>query len=113
MQRKIMQGLTTQQSAALILDFVRSRLLQMDVPGKQVLMDCLEDEASRQHMPPPISQVDLRRLRKTLSRMNAHKLLAVFTSRASKYSQEDRVRAEFVFTLVQSVHDQLLLMSNK
>eukprot|EP00438_Fugacium_kawagutii_P026324 Skav210233 [mRNA] locus=scaffold2884:101761:102102:+ [translate_table: standard] len=110
MQREIMQSLTTKQCAHLILDYVRPRLSQMDVPDKQVLLDCLEDEASkRQVLPSSISSFDLRRLRKTLSRMSVYSLLAVFSNRASQYSEEDRVKAEFVFSLVQSIRNQLVL----
>eukprot|EP00438_Fugacium_kawagutii_P034461 Skav200254 [mRNA] locus=scaffold128:113271:119637:+ [translate_table: standard] len=110
MQREIMQSLTIQQSAALILAFVRSRLLQMDVSEKHALLDCLEHEAStHQVLPRSISSLELRRLRKTLSRMNVYSLLAVFTSRDSQYSEEDRVRAEVVFSFVQSIRNQLVL----
>eukprot|EP00438_Fugacium_kawagutii_P026325 Skav210234 [mRNA] locus=scaffold2884:113960:114298:+ [translate_table: standard] len=110
MQREIMQRLTTQQCAALILDYVRSRLSQMDVPGKQALLDCLEDEASkRQVLPSSISSYDFRRLQKTLSRMSVYSLLAVFSNQASQYSEEDRVKAEFVFSLVRSIRNQLVL----
>eukprot|EP00438_Fugacium_kawagutii_P035648 Skav208364 [mRNA] locus=scaffold1964:524358:524696:- [translate_table: standard] len=110
MQRGIMRSLTTKQCAALILDYVRSGLSQMDVPDKQLLLDCLEDEASKhQVLPSSISSCDLRRLQKTLSRMSVHSLLAVFSNRASQYSEEDRVKAEFVFSLVRSIRNQLVL----
>eukprot|EP00438_Fugacium_kawagutii_P018072 Skav217230 [mRNA] locus=scaffold3434:83903:88348:- [translate_table: standard] len=109
-QRKIMQKLSSHQSAALILDYVKRDLTKTDIAGAAELVSCLEDEASPiEAFAGSISPFEFRRLRKTLSQMNVYSLLAVFTSRSSQYSREDRVRVERIFGLVQTIRKQLVL----
>eukprot|EP00438_Fugacium_kawagutii_P026078 Skav226869 [mRNA] locus=scaffold1187:109043:109357:+ [translate_table: standard] len=104
-----MQNLSSQDSAALILDFVKSKLSKTDITGGEELVRSLEEEASTgQVRLPSVSPRDRRHLRKTLARMNVYSLLAVFTSLASQYNEEDRVRVERVFSLVRTIRKQLV-----
>eukprot|EP00438_Fugacium_kawagutii_P025102 Skav213451 [mRNA] locus=scaffold837:539199:540023:- [translate_table: standard] len=115
-QRNIMRNLSSQESAALILNFVKSKLSQMDIPGGQELVSSLEDEASkastRVHLP-GVSSSARHQLLRTLSQMKLHSLLALYTHRASQYSEEDRATVERVFSQVQTIRDQLILREQR
>eukprot|EP00438_Fugacium_kawagutii_P029460 Skav209227 [mRNA] locus=scaffold293:101486:102768:- [translate_table: standard] len=109
-QRNIIRSLSSHQSAALILDLVKFKLSKMDIQGGEELVSSLEYEASTQQvLMGLISTSELLRLRKTLSRMNLRSLLALFTSRSIPYCEEDRVRVERVFSLAQTIRNQLAL----
>ena len=107
-QREIMQTLSSKEVAALIFEFVKSKVSQAEIVGGQRLLDLLEVEREGADIT-RVQPRDLRHLRKTFSRLNLYSLLGVFTNKSSMYAEDERSKVECIFVAMHEIRQELIL----